>query len=277
MKRELIPNHTIGPLRVAAKSGFITKRIWNEFFGSGNRFWRFRRWKGLIATGFFSPVPDYGFVDSAVTLSDKGKTIADHLGMNPVYSPPAKNLWHDEELIRLALFLERQGWISNWRTEQELKISGEGAKFFREEARAAKIPDLIIEWNTSPKKILWAVELERTRKEFSRYYEMVGAYKGISRIESVLVIVAAKSIEANIKKAQGRMAYPQAQRPMFFASMNEVIDDPLACELRQGANHMALGKFAKALTGKSAMEPALQAKTLGNKAGNNVSCETKAS
>jgi hypothetical protein len=276
MRRELIPKHAIGPLRIAAKSGFLTKRIWNEFFASGNRFWRFRRWQALVGTGFFNSVPDYGFVESAVTLSDKGKAIADSLGMNPVYSPPAKNLWHDEELIRLALFLERQGWITNWMTEQELKVSGESVKLFRDEVRAAKIPDLIIEWNTSPKKILWAIELERTRKEFSRYYEMVGAYKGISRIESVLIIVAAKSIEANIKKAQGRMAYPQAERPMFFASMNEVIEDPISCELRQGPNRMALGKFAKALTGKEATEPALEAKTLGNKTGNNVSSESKA-
>lgn len=271
MRRELIPQHVIGPLRVAAKSGFLTKRIWNEFFASGNRFWRYRRWRSLMGIGYFNPVPDYGFVESAVTLSDLGKAIADSLGMNPVYSPPAKNLWHDEELIRLALFLERNGWITRWMTEQELKVGTEAQRFFRDQVRATKIPDLIIEWNTQPKKILWAVELERTRKEFSRYYEMVGAYKGISRIESVLIIVAAKSIEANIKKAQSKMDYPQVQRPMFFASMDQVIANPMLCELRQGANSMALGLFAKALTGPNAIQPAVQAKTPGNKGGNIVS------
>ena len=271
MKRELLPNHLRGPLRVAAKSGFLTKRIWNDFFATGNRFWRFRRWQSLMASGYFKSVPDYGFAESAVTLTDTGKILAISLGMEPVYSPPAKNLWHDEELIRLALFLERQGWVSNWTTEQEFKISRRAEHFFQNQIRAAKIPDLIIEWSTSPKPTLWAIELERTRKEFSRYYDMVGAYKGISCIESVLIIVATSSIEANIKKAQAKMDYPQNQRPMFFASMKEVIDDPISCELRQGANCMALGKFAKALTGKSAMEPELNAKISGNNVGNIVS------
>ena len=275
MRRELVPNHLRGPLKVAAKAGFISKRIWNDYFAVGNRVWRFRRWRELVGTGYFTPVPDYGFVESALALSEKGKALADSFGMNPVYSPPSKNLWHDEELIRLALFLERQGWVSNWKTEQELKVSDQGAQFFQNQARAIKIPDLIIEWDTSPKKILWAVELERTRKEFSRYYEMVGAYKGISRIESVLVIVAANSIEANIKKAQAKMGYPQAQRPMFFASMNQIIDSPMSCELRQGANRMALGQFAKALTGRSGLESALLTKTSGNKPGNNVACQAE--
>jgi len=271
MKSKTVPSQVSGPLRVAAKSGFLTKQIWNDFFGTGNRHWRFRRWKSLMGTGYFTPVPDYGFVESAVALSGNGKALADLLGMNPVYSPPSKNLWHDEELIRFALFLERQGWVSNWQTEQELKVSGQGQRLFQNQVRAVKIPDLIIEWNTSPKTILWAIELERTRKEHARYYEMVGAYKGISRIESVLVIVAADSIETNIKKAQAKLGYPQAQRPMFFASMNQLIEDPLSCELRQGANRMALGKFAKAMTGQSALEPTLLGKTAGNKPGNSVS------
>lgn len=272
MRCELIPDHLRGPLRVAAKSGFITKRIWNDFFATGNRFWRYRRWQALMASGYFTAVPDYGFVKSAITLSDQGKTLAIALGMDPVYSPPAKNLWHDEELIRLALFLERQGWVSNWTTEQELKISEQAQLFFQDQGRAPKIPDLVIEWSTLPKPILWAIELERTRKDVTRYYDMVGAYKGISRIESVLIIAGTSSIEANIKKAQAKMNYPQTQRPMFFASMNDAFQDPFSCELRQSQNHMALGKFAQALTGKSALEPDLLSKSAGNKAGNNVSC-----
>jgi hypothetical protein len=271
MRNDQVEKYLIGPMRVTAKTGFISRRIFNDFFVKGNRFWKFRRWQSLMSSGYFTPVPDYGFIESAVILNKKGREIADSLGMNPVYAPPAKNLWHDEELMRLALFLERQGWVSNWMTELELKTSERGKRFFRDQTRAVKTPDLIIEWNTSPKKILWAIELERTRKEFTRYYEMVGAYKGISRFESVLIIAAANSIETNIKKAQARMEYPQSQRPMFFASMNQIIEEPISCELRQGANRMALGKFAKALTGKNALEPLLLTKPPGNKAGNNVS------
>lgn len=275
MKREMIASHLQGPLRVAAKSGFLTRRIWAEFFGIGNRSWQFRRWKSLTDSGFFRSVPDYGFVDSVLTLSDAGKSLVTSMGTDPVYSPSAKNLWHDEELIRLALRLERQGWLSNWTTEQELKVSGRSEHFFRNQVRAAKIPDLVIEWSTPHGKILWAVELERSRKEFTRYYDMVGAYKGISQIDSVLVIAATSSIETNIKKAQAKMGYPQSQRPMLFASMDQIIQDPISCELRHSSNRMELGKLAKILTGKSATEPTHKAKRPRNNTGNNVSEENE--
>jgi hypothetical protein len=247
-------------MRVAAKAGFLSKRIWMNFFATGNRRWQNRRWKSLRETGLFKPVPDYGFTESTVALSDKGKSLASALGMNSVYSPGAKNLWHDEELVRFALFLERHDWISDWMTEQELKGNGQVERFFQSQGRVLKIPDLIIEWNGSPSKTFWAVELERTRKEFNRYYDMVGAYKGISRIDSVLVITATSSIEANIKKAQAKMGYPQSQRPMLFASLNEVIQDPASSELRHGQNRITLEKMAHALTGKKMLHSASDGK-----------------
>jgi hypothetical protein len=261
--KPLIPEYAEGPLRVAAKAGFLTKRIWQEFFATGNRRWQNKRWKSLMSLGLFQPVPDYGFVESAVTLTLAGRAIAFRLGMGPVYSPPAKNLWHDEELVRLALFLERQGWICNWLTEPALKMGDEGEKLFQNHARAPKFPDLLIEWKTPKGKLLWAIELERTRKEFTRYYEMVGAYRGISRIDTVLVIVAAKSIETNIKKAQAKMNYPQHQRPMLFASLDEVSANPLASELRHGEKRISLGKMAQALTGKVPAQVAHEGKRPG--------------
>lgn len=260
MRPDLVPNHVRGPLRVAAKAGFLTKRIWSEFFSTGNKRWRNRRWKSLMEMGLFHPVPDYGFIGSAVTLSGAGKALVVNLNMDPVYSPPAKNLWHDEELIRLALFLERQGWVSNWMTEQELKVSGRSEQFFRDQVRAIKIPDLIIKWNVPNENIFWAIELERTRKEVPRYYEMVGAYKGISKIDSVLVITATETIETNIKKAQAKMEYPQSKRPMLFASMAEVIRDPGSSELRHGASRITLAKMGQGLTGKKYIKPATEGK-----------------
>jgi hypothetical protein len=252
VKAEILIPHIRESIRVAAKAGFISKRIWKEFFAGSYPRWRNRQWQALNASGFFAAVPDYGFVDSAVTLTNKGKAQAVSLGLDPVYSPHAKNLWHDEELIRFALFLERREWISWWMTEQELKVGTEGKKFLATTEHCDKIPDLIIQWrglNVSP---LWAVELERTRKEFTRYYRMVGAYQGFSRLDSVLVIAATNSIEANIKKAQARLNYPQQNRPMIFASMNDVIADPASSELRIGQTRMQLEDMANMFIKKSA-------------------------
>jgi hypothetical protein len=269
--KDIIPSYAVEPLRVGAKAGFLSQRIWDEFFGKGNRFWRYRRWKGLMDLGLFCPVPNYGFTDTAVSLTPLGRDVAHRLGFDPVYPPQAKNLWHDEELVRLALFLERKGWIASWMTEQAIK-SGEMRKSqFTQSSRASKFPDLFIEWKTPKGMIPWAVELERTRKVFSRYYDMVGAYKGISSIDSVLVIVASPSIEANIKKAQAKMNYPDRQRPMVFASLDDIAKNPGACELRHGSNSILLSKFALTLTGRGAMSEESQGKNAGHIVGNNVS------
>lgn len=252
MKTEILVPHIRESIRIAAKAGFISKRIWKEFFAGSYPRWRNRQWQALNASGFFAPVPDYGFVDSAVTLTNKGKAQAMSLGLDPVYSPHAKNLWHDEELIRFALFLEKREWISWWMTEQELKVSTDGKRFLAANERNDKIPDLIIQWRGTKVSPLWAVELERTRKEFTRYYRMVQAYQGFSRLEAVLVIAATSSIEANIKKAQARLNYPQQDRPMIFASMSEVIANPASCALRIGQNGMKLEEMANLFTKKSA-------------------------
>jgi hypothetical protein len=235
------------PIRVASQSGFLSKRIWKEFYAYGQERWQRRQWESLIATGLFRPVVDYGFVGSVITLTDQGKRAAVDLGLDPVPPPPARNLWHDEELIRFALFLEAQGWITRWMTEQEIKTGRAGIKTFSTLTDRKKFPDLLVEWNIPGEQVIWAVELERTRKEFSRYYDMVGAYRGISKIDSVLVIAATGSIEANIKKAQAKMNYPQTQRPMIFATMDQVIGHPKTCELRVGAKCISLEKMARAL------------------------------
>lgn len=270
-----IPEFAIGPLRVAAQAGFLTKRIWLEYFSTGNRVWRCRRWKALLELGLFDPVPDYGFVGSVLCLSPRGRNEALRLGMDPVFQPRAKNLWHDEELIRLALFLERQGWIKSWRTEQALKSSAAAEPLLGPGVPARKYPDLLIEWKTPRKPVFWAVELERTRKVLSRYYEMVGAYKGLSAIDTVLIIVAAPSIESNIQKAQARMGYPDHSRPMVFANLSEIAARPADCELRHKTRRITLGRFARALTGITTTPPQADALRNGNppgyKAGNTVS------
>jgi hypothetical protein len=268
VRRVLIPHDAGGPVRVAAKAGFLTKRIWVEFFNDGKLHWKYRRWQNrrwekLMGSGLFRVAADSDLMRPVVTLTDFGKRFAVKAGINPVYAPPLKNIAHDEEMVRLALFLESQAWLSNWMTEQELKVSGKAQHFFKNEVRAQKIPDLIIEWNAGAQKVLWAIELERTRKEFTRYYEMIGAYKGISRIDLVLVITATDSIETNIIKAQAKMGYPQAQRPMLFASMTQMNEDPASCELRQGSKRITLGKMGHAITGREATKKAAQVKTSG--------------
>jgi hypothetical protein len=220
---------------VASKAGFLSRRIWDEHLNHGQRSWRFRQWKRLVSNGYFSPCKDFGFTRQALVLSGKGIDTAMALGMDPVGPPGAQCIWHDDDLISMALPLEYRGLITQWNTESELKIRRMKELFrFQEESRNAKFPDLLLKLAHPNATVLWAVELERTRKDYTRYLDLVQAYAGISTISAVLIVVATRSIEANIQQAMQRLSYPQTKRPMIFADYNDFLARPDLAALRMG-------------------------------------------
>lgn len=228
-------------IRVAAKAGFLSRRIWDERLSYGHRSWKFRQWKALVSDGYFVPCRDFGFTDDALILSRKGIEVATSHQVDPVGPPGAKNIWHDDDLIAMALILEEKGLISNWVTESELK-NGRLREFFphQDDIRALKFPDLVIQLKHPSDIVLWAIELERTRKEKTRYYDMVQSYAGSSRINAVLVVVATDSIEKNILWAMSRLSYSQTKRPILFTRHGDFLARPDTAELRLGEKRSSI-------------------------------------
>jgi hypothetical protein len=222
-------------IRVAAKAGFLSRRIWNERLSHGHRSWKFRQWKALTTGGHFVPCREFGFTNDALILSRKGIETANSLQMDPVGPPGAKSMWHDDDLVAMALILEEKGFISNWITESELR-NGRLREFFphQDDTRALKFPDLVIQLKHPKDTVLWAIELERTRKEKTRYYDMVQSYSGTSRINAVLVVTATDAIEKNIQLAMNRLSHSQTKRPILFARHSDFLAQPDIAELRLG-------------------------------------------
>lgn len=240
-KAPRLPSNVLAAIRVTSKCGFLSRRIWNEHLSHGHRSWRFRQWKSLIDDGYFCGCREFGFANDAIILSRKGITTAMNLGMDPVGTPGAKNLWHDDDLISMALSLERHGLISQWTTESELKLGRMTDLFrFHETDQISKFPDLVVQLKHPTDVVLWAVELERSQKEHTRYYDLIQAYAGASRLDAVLVIAATASIEKNIKHAMNRLAYPQQKRPMLFASYQDFLANPGGSELRMGEKRSSI-------------------------------------
>ena len=251
-------------IRVAAKPGFLSRRIWDEYLSHGHRSWKFRQWKALMTEGYFEPCCDFGFTDEALILSRKGVGTATFLQMDPVRPPGAKSIWHDDDLIAMALVLEKKGLISSWLTESELKC-GRVRDFFpyQDDLCALKFPDLVIQLRHPKEKVFWAIELERTRKEKTRYYEMIQSYAGTFKINAVLVIAATESIEKNIQWAMNRLSYPQAKRPILFARYGEFLAAPDSAELRMGDKRSSIAMAVQRWHRQMTNEPR-------NTVGNNV-------
>ena len=228
-------------IRVAAKAGFLSRRIWNELLSYGHRSWKFRQWKTLTSAGYFMPCRDFGFTDDALILSRKGIEAAISLQMDPVGPPGAKSIWHDDDLMAMVLILEEKKLISNWVTESELK-NGRYREFFtsQDDMRSLKFPDLVIQLKHPSDTVLWAIELERTRKEKTRYYDMVQTYSGSSRINAILVVAATASIEQNIQWAMNRLSYSQTKRPILFTRHADFLLQPDTAELRLGEKRSSI-------------------------------------
>lgn len=272
----VLTGSTVAALRVASKTGFLSKATWNKHLSYGHRSWRFRQWKALTEEGFFIPCRDYGFTADALILSQKGIEAAMKLGLDPVNPPGAKNLWHDDDLVSMALTLEKDQLISWWLTESELK-SGRMRELFRYQAdsRHVKFPDLVLQLKHPQDRILWAVELERTRKERTRYYDMVQSYSEIAHINAVLVIVAAPSIEDNIKKSISRMSYPQGKRPMLFATHSDFLSAPGTAELRLGDKKSSIATAVSRWQNAGSQNVGSKSNPGGNMERNNVASASR--
>ncbi len=212
----------------------MSKRIWKEQNKERHHSWRNRQWNALEKDGYFTGHYDYGFTSEALVLTGKGVEAATTLGLDPVNPPAAKSLWHDDDLISAVLKLEKAGLISGWLTEQELKMGRMKDLFRHSHLTKAKHPDLVLRLKHPTDKILWAVELERTRKQSIRYYEMVRSYTEPSQLNAVVIVAATPSIERNIKHAQERLKLANSRRPLLFADQAKFVEAPGTAELRMG-------------------------------------------
>ena len=134
---------------------------------------------------------------------------------------------------------------------------------YQDDLCALKFPDLVIQLRHPKENVFWAIELERTRKEKTRYYEMIQSYAGTSKINAVLVIAATESIEKNIQWAMNRLSYPQAKRPILFARYGESLAAPDSAELRMGDKRSSIAMAVQRWHRQMTNEPR-------NTVGNNV-------
>ncbi|HXH75403.1 MAG TPA: hypothetical protein VNJ08_10590 [Bacteriovoracaceae bacterium] len=209
MKQRPIP---IDLIRFVAKTGFITKDMWKNFFHADtSRVTTFRYWRDLVARGYFSPHPNPHLKDVLV-LNRKNLHLIGDVQRLVAYAPNPILLEHDEFLLTGLLKLIRGGIINEWQTEAQLRILDPKELRLVAKGERLKFPDALVRLSIGSV----ALEYERTQKSKKRYREILNAYSDMENIKAVIWIVKDEWISGAIKNEIKASYYPLNKRPIGF-------------------------------------------------------------
>jgi len=111
-------------IRFVAKTGFITKTLWKDFFFKGGTVqWQNISWNNLIKRKYFKRHASSRYQDILILRKDS-VLLRDRLLSVPVSVPHTSQVAHDENLLRGLLQLLKGRPNLNWQTQkQSLKNS----------------------------------------------------------------------------------------------------------------------------------------------------------
>jgi len=232
-----------------AKMGFITRRIFYEFYSSGDQRNTQKHWLNLERRGlfkhYFSPTKQ----DTLVLSEYKNEISSPEVAA--IVSPPHVGVHnHDETLGRIVLRCQRQELIRSWTSEAELKKIV-ATEFKLEGSRqTAKYPDALVQLNVPGPPVNVAFELELSRKKLKRYEDVAFAYQFIKPVKAVFFICINDEIIRAIQTAFRRARFPSHEKPVGFALASEWLFDPTNTRLEMPTRRTTFGCLVSEISEK---------------------------
>lgn len=209
-------------LRVAMKSGFLTKSLWVDFFCQGKKRYQNRSWLELKRKNIFRDHPNK--IVSNVLVPIKSLAL--------VPTPFVNQIEHDEEVLRIILNMEKKAKLSKWKSEMELKQDYSGNIKYNKGSNFIKFPDAEIHFESSKTPISLALEVELNQKSRKRYKEIALAYTFHKNSDFVVFVCAEEAIEKSVLESFYSVRYPFNEKPIGIAKLSEWRIDPLNSELK---------------------------------------------
>lgn len=233
----------IREIKFAAKSGFLTKDLWNEFFASGSVSWRNKLWASFTNEKIF--FPHYAKIASRVlVLNRRNKLVQETVGEEVVSPPFVSQLDHDEKVAKIVLGLAKDGVLTNYRLEPELKRLSSGLKRHYGSEQRDKYPDALIQLSNE-KRTKLAIELELTKKDPKRYRNIMDTYSSFQSADLVVFVVRDDRISQTIKQAMRDSYYPDLERPVGFGRLEDWIANPSTAKISFADTVTSLSAIAK--------------------------------
>jgi hypothetical protein len=212
-------------IRFAAKAGFLSRAIWEEFFANGLACWQRRRWKQLQERGYFIRYP-YPLRRSYLVLNRKNPVVKSLVGEAISTHPFVAQVEHDDSVAKILLTLARDPKVLGFRLEPEMKREEWDQKQFRRGNQQTKYPDAVIEISTPSGVEKFALEIETSRKDMKRYCQILSSYSARKDIARVLFLSRSKLVFESLKAAMRETYYPDDERPIGFCDLDAWIRNP---------------------------------------------------
>ena len=175
-------------IQLVAKTGFITKETWAEYFFQGGKIrWRNHQWRSLRESGHFVSYRNTR-IENVYVLNRMNREVAAMIQGQAVGPPFVAQLDHDEILLRGLLRVKRSGLVADFTTEAELKLSSPGSRQFESSRQAIKYPDALLVLSDQLDATQVAVEVELTQKGRKRYVQILEAYASRRDVHQVLYV-----------------------------------------------------------------------------------------
>lgn len=223
MRNKLIPMREV---RFAAKTGFLSKSLWHEFYTTRSRSRNCRLWKRFVADGWFRP-HDSKMLPNVFVLGKGAINELQRLGICAVTKPHLGQFDHDEKAARIILSLERENVVEDYNTEAELKRKFMVWMKSTRDGKDAKFPDLTVTLRSPSRFRRVAIEIEQSRKNFERYKKVINSYAVARDIDAVIFVSDQQTIFNRIARAMKEVHYPSWERPVGFGDMAAWLTNPL--------------------------------------------------
>lgn len=244
------PHNSSAEVRLAVRCGFLTKAIWNEFFGCGKICWRNRIWKRLTESGVF--LPHYANRACDVIVPNAEHPLVIRVSGGEIsHAPSIAQLNHDEIIVRSFLTLLRSQTIEKAKFEAELKKEDLRSRRNYNPENKIKYPDLVIEFGGPARSKKIAVELELSRKEPKRYRQMMNTYMTSNQFSSVIFVTEIQTVKTSIKSAIEETFYPIWERPIGFVDLNDWSKNPSQAVISVGEKVTTLEKLRQSYATKA--------------------------
>jgi hypothetical protein len=214
-----------------AKTGFITKETWGEyFFQGGSVRWRNFSWTSLKQRGYFLPHRSQ-LIKDIYLLDRMNREVAGFVKGRAVRAPILSQIDHDEVLVRGLLRAVRNGLVSGWTAEAELKSFARDSFRIESQGQTVKYPDAILDMSGPGAATKIALEIELTQKCRQRYIQILGAYASMSRIAGVLFVTDSMAIRQMIKDVARQVYFPFEKVMLEFLSVKDWLNAAWCAQL----------------------------------------------
>jgi hypothetical protein len=225
-----MPQNVVEGLKVTGKAGFISKRLWRKFFGSGNFHASRKQIQRLKLKGHLISHPNpiaHGFL----VLSDVGKEFYTAYFGDLSSVPPAGQLIHDEFVLWSVLSMWRDSLITQFQLECEFRDGSQDTHDFLSKSLNHKIPDAIFQFRIGNALRKVAFEYERQRKSPERYRDILWLYAGQEDFSLVIFVCETDAILDSIERQLKRIGDQDLLNRVALVRSKEWSKGPLRAPL----------------------------------------------